>query len=124
MLAVELLPERRCSTCQPAQKAQWGCTEDAQLPVEMDGETLARCPRRPLLDDSGFYSEVFWLYQAYQKGFLPEEGGLQDQATVLIECFQVIDAAISAAERERDRIKKQREAMEKRAKGMVSRGRV
>lgn len=124
MLAVELLPERRCSTCQPAQKAQWGCTEDAQLPTEMDGVALTRCPRRPLLDDPDFYSEVFWLYQAYQKGFLPEEGGLQDQATVLISSFQVIDAAMSAAEAERERIRKSREAMEKRARGMAAKGRV
>lgn len=112
------MPERDCLKCTAARKVQWGCQGNATSPLVLDGKNVDTCPRRPLLDEPGFYRELFFLYRAYQKGFLPEPGGLNDQPAYLISCFQVIDAAIAEVEREQDR--KRKLDAERKARGTTS----
>lgn len=64
----------------------------------MDGEELLRCPRRPLLEDPEFFSELFWNYKAFQRGFLPNAGGLEDQPVMLMDSFRVLEQALDLCE--------------------------
>ncbi|QIG76091.1 hypothetical protein EVC24_070 [Rhizobium phage RHph_I4] len=101
--AVELLPELECSTCTLHQQKERGCTTDAPAPHELDGMVLTRCPRRPLLEDPEYFSELFWGHQQFQKGILPEEGGLLSQPGKLMQLYFVIDRTRNLVERERER---------------------
>lgn len=112
MIAVELLPERNCGRCTAAQKVQWGCTADAKLPIELEGEKMLRCPRRPILDDPAFYGEVFGLYRNFQKGFLYDEGSLGSQPAVVVDCFQVLEQTLGLVDDYR-----QEQAAKKKARG-------
>ncbi|AHC30449.1 hypothetical protein CC53_gp032 [Rhizobium phage vB_RleS_L338C] len=68
---------------------------------------LKRCPRRPLLDDPQFFSELFWGHQQFKKGILPEEGGLLSQPAKLMQLYFVIDRTRNLCERE---LEKKRQA--------------
>lgn len=58
---------------------------------------IRRCPLRPTLDRPAFYQRLFWLYGNYTRGILPEDGGLSNQPALLVEAFEVLDAAYSEA---------------------------
>lgn len=106
MLAVSLLPERDCATCTVHQKRNWGCEDDAEVPLDMEGEEVWRCPRRFFLDNTAYVSELLWLYGQWQKGFMPEEGGISSQPHKLVRSVKIIDlahGAVEEARREDDR---------------------
>ncbi len=103
IFATELLPERKCHTCTLGQKERWGCTKDAPgAPLVIDGVESRRCPNRPFLDDPLFYSEIFRLSGWVKKGFLPEPGGVLDQANCLVECLEIIEDAHYAAQKAKE----------------------
>jgi hypothetical protein len=102
VIALELLPERICSTCTSLKKRTYGCETDATQILELDGVRLLRCPRRPLLDDPQLYGEVFWLYRSYKKGYLPNSGGLDDQPAKYMAYVKVIDRALDFCQQEAD----------------------
>lgn len=103
VLALALLSERNCKTCTAAQKAQWGCTEDAVIPMRMDGEDYYRCPRRPFLDQPELVNSVLSAYQSYIKGYLPDPGSLEDQGYRYVVSMFLVDAAVNEAKEELDR---------------------
>ena len=87
--------------------------------VEFNGERLTRCPRRPLLDDPTLWGEVFWLYQNYSNGILPEGSALNSNPHKLVQALRVITDAKNAAQSEREdrERRKQRLADMKRTAG-------
>ncbi len=96
------MEERKCEKCTLIQKKQWGCDAEAKQPYDvLDGVELSRCPRRPFLENSQFYSELFWSYKQFMNGFLSEDGGLQDQPNKLMEYFQIIGIANTDGERDK-----------------------
>lgn len=80
----------------------------------IEGVEQRRCPRRPILDDPDFYSEVFWLYRQSRSGYLMEDGGLNDQPAMMMKCFRIIDRAIGQVEgfrKEQEERRRKREAI-------------
>ncbi|WP_349621641.1 hypothetical protein [Azospirillum argentinense] len=67
----------------------------------IDGEQHFRCPRRPILEDPEGFREVFRVYRAYQKGFLPELGGLEAQAAKLTRALDLIEVTTTQCEEQR-----------------------
>lgn len=98
MYANFLLPEWDCVTCTPGQKVYRGCTTDSTGKTEFNKERLVRCPRRPWFVNPTYFNDIFWLYQNYKRGILPEGPILLSNPHYLVQCFRVIDNAISAAE--------------------------
>ncbi len=126
MYAVELL-EYDCTTCTAHQKISRGCDQDSpkEHRLVLDGEEHVRCPRRPILDDPGRYAEVFWTFQQKDKGFLPDDGALNDQANLLIQSFRVIDDTLGSIERhkrERGKSKSRRQATKNMSRGGKGKG--
>lgn len=81
---------------------RWGCERDAALPLTVDGEDIFRCPRRPILEEPVYFSAVFRAYGDYQRGILPENGGVLDQPARLLQSFRVIDEAAADCRRARE----------------------
>lgn len=117
MLALDLLPEFQCDTCTAHQKLSRGCETDAPIPLELDGETLFRCPRRPLLENSSLYADLFWLYQSHKEGHLPESTnlGLLGQPNKLLQMFRVIDGAFADLREEKEEQRRRVEAAKRKA---------
>lgn len=88
----------------------WGCEEDAESSIELDGEELTRCPRRPFKEHPAYYGELMWLYNQWQKGFLPEEGGIHSQPYKLVESVRVIDIALGSVREYEDEMEKRKTA--------------
>lgn len=84
----------------------WGCESNSRMPLRIDGEDHYRCPRRPIYEDPESFSELFFLWGGYNKGFLPEPGGIYSQPAVLVEHFKTIEGALVMCQRERDRREK------------------
>lgn len=83
------------------QKKLWGCEDNAQLPLKLNGEELWRCPRRPVLEDPDGFRFWLGLYRNYQLGVLPEAGAWLDQSSMTVEVFKVLDYAYSRVEEHR-----------------------
>lgn len=79
-------------------KERW--IKPALLPITIDGENDFSCPLRPIKDDPVGWNEMLLLYGYYQKGFLPEDGGVVDQSAYAMSLFQIVDAAKSECEDE------------------------
>ncbi len=97
MYAAILLPGWDCTTCAAWQKKERGCTDTPIIPQEMDGETLTRCPRRPLLDEAALFDRYFELYSWYKKGYLPDVGSYLDQAAAFTQAVSIIEQAAAEA---------------------------
>jgi len=69
--------------------------------VIIDGEESDTCPRRPVLDNPAYFSEVIRLYRLYQKGILPEEGGYFNQSYKLMRLFDIIDVTLDQCDQDR-----------------------
>jgi hypothetical protein len=61
--------------------------------LELEGERVMRCLRRPLLDDPQFYGYVLNASGHYQRGLLPGPGGVLDQPALLMSYLAVVEAA-------------------------------
>jgi hypothetical protein len=83
---------------------------------------LERCPRRPLLDNPGWYSELFWLYANWSKGILPDGGTLNTNPSKLMDAIRIMDDAKAAATSERDQREQRRQAMRQRMQVALSQG--
>lgn len=92
-----LLPERDCLTC--TKQIQWGCETDAMIPLNMDGEELYRCPRRPWLDNPQLYNELFDYYNWMEKGYLPDPGTYDDQGVKFRPFMGIIRTALHDAQK-------------------------
>jgi hypothetical protein len=122
MQALVLLPEWQCHTCTAAQQLQRGCITDATKPIELDGEKQVRCPRRMMLDEPQFISEVWWLYSKYTDGILPEHGGLYDQPARFIAVVRLLDNVKASATSEQEDRDKRRRAIQANASRVFNAG--
>lgn len=83
------------------QKKLWGCEDNAQLPLKLNGEEVWRCPRRPVLEEPDGFRFWLGLYRNYQLGVLPDPGSWLEQASMTVEVFKVLDYAYSRVEEHR-----------------------
>lgn len=72
-----------------------GCEGNALQPIVMveAGERIewTECPRRPIKDDPQGYGELFVLAGAYERGMLPEDGGLQSQPYRVMRLIRLVE---------------------------------
>lgn len=113
MHALELYPERNCSTCTAEKKKEWGCTGNAVLPVSFKGENMFTCIRRPILDNPRWFNEILTMYKMYKNGFLPNDGPWLAQPLGVITAINVLDAAVH----ECDKIKEESAQNKRKAQG-------
>lgn len=60
-----------------------------------DGTKQNRCPRHHLKEDPEWWQSMILTYNAYEKGFLPGNGGIDQQPTLLVPLMATISSAIS-----------------------------
>lgn len=91
--------------------------------LELDGEKLTRCPKRPLLDEPELYADTFWYYQLYKEGHLPESTslGFLGQSNVFVQSCRVIDAAMADLREEKKERQRRIEAAKARANAEAQR---
>ena len=98
-----------------------GCEEDAKLPVWKDNVNgivtpMYRCPYAML---SNRTLVMMRFYHFYEKGFLPNEGGILNQANTFVSAMMILDEKIAAiVKRQRD----EQEAKQKAAARKTRRG--
>lgn len=121
---MELLPERNCVKCTPGQKVSWGCDGKATVPLYIDDELQETCPRRPILDDPESLVDLLELFENYDRGHLPEDGGVQSQPYVAMQYFRWVLRAQTYISRhhENKRIRAQ-ESQARMSRGPIKRGR-
>jgi hypothetical protein len=61
----------------------------------MDGLDRKRCPARVLLEDGPWFYKLVTAYNAYEKGFLPEAGGMDDQPAKFPVLMQLMQNAVN-----------------------------
>lgn len=96
-----MLPERDCDTCNDVQARLWGCEDEPEQPLSLNGEWVKRCPRRLALDQPDELRQLLFLYRNYTRGLLPNPGSVLDQSAYLMTLFEVLDGAIAQVEQER-----------------------
>ena len=118
-----LLPERHCKTC--TRQAEWGCdahqeldadgrptwVDGAAMPLEIDEEEVHRCPRRPILDDPRGWERLLTYNTLYQRGFLPDAGGVSEQSAKGIAMLRMLAIATDDCIRDAAEQQQKRQAM-------------
>ncbi len=61
-------------------------------------EVWDRCPRRPYLEEPGWFNAIFEAYRWYQRDHFPDEGQWLDQSAKLVRYIEVIEAALAEGE--------------------------
>jgi hypothetical protein len=59
-----------------------------------DGEKQNRCPRVAIHENPDWWGDVSTTYSAYEKGFLPSQGGIDDQPALLVPIMATISSAL------------------------------
>lgn len=110
------MPERVCKTC--VNQVLWGCDavetdqEDPQyggkvwlggslMPLEIDGEMVWRCPRRPLKDAPEYWSRLLFFFSHFQEGHLPDDGAISSQSHKAMIMFGVIQDVLAEVEKDK-----------------------
>jgi hypothetical protein len=94
-----------CHECTEVQRNWRGCTEEVpETEFVIDGVPLKRCPLKLL---SSITIRFIHFYSYFQKGFLPNPGGVLDQPHKLIEVFNYLGSFILRKEREEQKEKEQ-----------------
>ena len=66
----------------------------------LGSETLTRCPRGFIYDHPREFHKLTGLWANYEKGFLPEPGGTEDQQAQVMEALMIYDRAVKEARAE------------------------
>lgn len=66
---------------------------------------IYRCPQKVITSDA---RRLLRAYRDYERGFLPVDGGMEDQAAVFVRCVGLIDAERSEIESERESMRRAR----------------
>lgn len=101
--------KRSCSTCKvnPEARKAWGCEQDTEFPqfelpfcLRCNGTNAecemchgsARVPifRCPLALVGSEHYEMVSLFSHYQRGFLPDAGGILDQAPAFLDGVRLL----------------------------------
>lgn len=70
-----------------------------------NGEMQNRCPRTFIHENPDDWQDIITTYSSYDKGFLPSQGGIDDQPTMLVPLMATISSALEE-ERELKRTNK------------------
>jgi len=81
-----------CHVCSAIQKKYRGCESKAIQPfiLDIDGksEELERCPLKLITETT---IRIINYYYYFKDGFLPSNGGIDNQSVLLLEAFDIID---------------------------------
>ena len=97
MKASLLLPDWRCDKCTVSMKKVRGCQSESMTATLLGSETLTRCPRSFIFDHPREFHRLTGLWTNYEKGFLPEPGGIEDQQAQIMEALMIYDRAVQEA---------------------------
>lgn len=79
---------------------------------DLDGRKQKICPRRPLMNGTGWFSSILMYFRQWESGFLPEEGGINRQPgkfAELMTTMKIVVDKVSEIKQERDRKQKEME---------------
>ncbi len=102
------LPRYRlnCHTCTKTQKLYRGCEANALQPFtfQFDEEEykILNCPIKLI---TPFTIKVMRYHRFYQSGFLPSQGGLNNQSARLLDAFEIIDNELNKIKLEEEKIR-------------------
>lgn len=118
--ALVLMPDRDCATC--TRQEEWGCNarkikdapgEDeeerdcwvspALIGTIIEGKEVFVCPRRPILDNYPFWERLITFHRAFEKGFLPDPGGIQNQSAAGLKALDLVASALVRAREEQNK---------------------
>lgn len=94
-MAISLFPERDCANCTLKNKGEWGCEGGATELIELDGELMDTCIRRPVLDNPELFNEAFAIYNMFKAGFLPNEGSYLSQPPSFLQLVSLIESTLN-----------------------------
>lgn len=99
--------------------AEWGCNarvevdpdaeegedpfiwvDEAEQPIQFDGEDWYQCPARPIKDDPFFFAEAARLWSIKEKGYLPYPGSYFEQPNLVVEVWRAFDRANADVEKQ------------------------
>lgn len=61
------------------------------------GIKVTTCPRHYILTHGRAFTKVMNAYHEKEKGFLPDEGGLNEQSAQMMKAIGIVGAAVSEA---------------------------
>lgn len=74
-----------------------GCQSEGTTATLLGSETVTRCPRGFIYENAAAFHKLTGMWSNYQKGFLPEPGGTEDQQAQVMEALMIYDRAVSEA---------------------------
>lgn len=74
-----------------------GCDTQGTNVTLLGSEQVTRCPRRFIYDSPNEFYRLTAMWNDYQKGFLPEAGGTDDQQAQVMQALQIYDRAVTEA---------------------------
>lgn len=95
MKAGLLLPEWSCLKCTARMKTIRGCGEPGTGVTLLGDEKLTICPLLYVRDDRAGFLRVMGHWAMFQKGFLPEPGGTEDQQAQIMKAIMIADRAVN-----------------------------
>lgn len=69
-------------------------------PLQIDGEDVYACPRRPIKDNPLFWSRLMALYRGFTQGFLPDDGNISAQSARGWSLLTILDGYVNEAKNE------------------------
>lgn len=91
--------KRPCPNCDDREKAIYGCeteTEEQTSWIDLDGQTIKRCPYKML---SQKHARILQATSLVESGILPETGGWLDQAAAFTQAATVVSAERSQVDK-------------------------
>ena len=96
-MAAVLLPKWDCDTCNASLQKIRGCGYPGTTATVMDKKKLSTCPRYFIKREGRAFNKIATAYDNMQRGFLPEEGGINDQPAKLMEAVEHFQAGLNEA---------------------------
>ena len=98
MKARSFLPDWDCAKCTAGMKKVRGCYEEGKNMTLLGDDKVSSCPLRYVRDNRATFNHLLKQYRFFDKGLMPEVGGLGDQPASFVEAMEHIGAAASELE--------------------------
>lgn len=90
-----------CQKCSTNKRKSYGCENETKEPfLLIDGEGIRRCPRKLITKQSAEYIK---FYGYYEKGYLPNAGGILEQPAKLMDAITVIENMLAEMREEKEK---------------------
>lgn len=100
-----LLPGWDCSTCTQAMKRLRGCGVQGMTATLLGKERVTTCPLFFSKQHPTTFRRVSHLYAMLERGFLPDDGGVQDQSALTMSAITIYSNALARAREDQRKTK-------------------